>query len=327
MQQAQTIATLGGHSMGTTWSVRLAVAAQRDLRPLHEGIDARLNEIIVQMSTWAPASLISRYNRAAPGSSVTLPPEFSSVLAAALQVAAASGGAFDPTIGPLVALWGFGAQAGSQQRPDPAQLQATRTRCGWQRLAWQPGQPLLQPGGLALDFSAIAKGYAVDHLSAWLRHCGISAALVEVGGELHGYGLKPDGTPWRVLVETGPEEDAAGDWPARVLALDDLAVATSGDQHHHYADADGLISHSLDPRSGQPVAMTTAAVTVVASSAMLADAWATALTVLGPQHGLALANQRGLAARFVSRHPAGPQEHLSHAFAALLEDTAMGSTA
>jgi Membrane-associated lipoprotein involved in thiamine biosynthesis len=175
---------------------------------------------------------------------------------------------------------------------------------------------------LALDFSAIAKGYAVDHLSAWLRHCGITAALVEVGGELHGYGLKPDGSSWRVLVETGPEEDAAGSWPARVLRLDNLAIATSGDHFHHYADAQGLVSHSLDPRSGQPVAMTTAAVSVAAASAMLADAWATALTVLGPQQGLALANAHGLAARFVSRHRDGPHEHLSTAFAALLEDNA-----
>lgn len=319
MQQAQSIATLGGHSMGTTWSVRLSVTAQRDLRPLHEGIDARLNEIILQMSTWVPASLISRYNRAPPGSSVTLPPEFSNVLAAALQVAAASGGAFDPTIGPLVALWGFGAHAGARQRPDAQQLAATRARCGWQRLAWQPGQALIQPGGLELDFSAIAKGYAVDHISAWLRHCGIQAALVEVGGELHGYGLKPDATPWQVLVETGAEEEAADDWPVRVLALHDLAVATSGDQYHHYRDAAGLISHSLDPHTGQPVAMGTAAVTVVGQSAMLADAWATALTVLGPHDGLALANRLGLAARFVSRHTDGPREQLSTAFVTLVD--------
>ncbi|MBB1116159.1 FAD:protein FMN transferase [Stenotrophomonas sp. W1S232] len=322
MDQAQTIATLGGHSMGTTWSVRLCVAPGRDLRALHDGIHARLNEIIVQMSTWQADSLISRFNRADAGSAFALPGEFAEVLACALQVAASSDGAFDPTIGPLVALWGFGADAGGQQRPNADQLQATRARCGWQRLHWQPGQPLVQPGGLALDFSAIAKGYAVDHLSAWLRHCGITAALVEVGGELHGYGRKPDGSPWRVLVETGPEEDDAATWPPRVLTLDDRAVATSGDHFHHYADAQGLVSHSLDPRSGQPVAMTTAAVSVAAASAMLADAWATALTVLGPQQGLPLANAHGLAARFVSRHHDGPHEHLSTAFAALLEDNA-----
>ena len=322
MEQPTQTVTLGGHSMGTTWSVRMVVPAGRDLRAFHDGITARLNEVIVQMSTWEPAALVSRYNRAAPGSTFALPAEFSSVLACALDVAAASDGAFDPTVGPLVALWGFGAHAGARQRPAADVLAATRARCGWQRLDWQPGQPLRQPGGLELDFSAIAKGYAVDLVCDWLQHCGIAAALVEIGGELRGYGLKADGSPWRVLVETGPEEDAGGDWPARVLALDGLAVATSGDHYHHYADAQGLVSHSLDPRSGQPVAMTTAAVTVVAARTMHADAWATALTVLGPQAGLALADARGLAARFVSRHPDGPREHLSAAFAQLLEQCA-----
>ena len=321
------IATRGGQTMGTTWSVKLAAARSRDLHPLHAGIQRQLDRVVAQMSTWEAGSDISRYNRADAGSQHALPEDFWQVLHAAHAIARQSDGAFDPTIGPLVALWGFGADAGRQQRPNADQLQAVRARCGWQRLQWQPGQPLVQPGGLALDFSAIAKGYAVDHLSAWLRHCGIPAALVEVGGELHGYGLKPDGSRWRVLVETGPEEDAAGNWPARVLSLDNLAIATSGDHFHHYADAQGLISHSLDPRSGQPVAMTTAAVSVVATSAMAADAWATALTVLGPQQGLALANARGLAARFVSRHRDGPREHLSTAFIALLEDTSMENPA
>ena len=297
----------------------MVVPEGRDLRAFHDGIDARLNEIIVQMSTWETGALISRFNRAASGTAFELPSEFAAVLSAALDVARASDGAFDPSIGPLVALWGFGAQAATQKRPSDDQLALTRARCGWQRLQWQPGQPLVQPGGLELDFSAIAKGYAVDHISAWLRHCGIAAALVEVGGELHGFGSKPDGSPWRVLVETGPEEDAAGDWPVRVVALDSLAVATSGDRFHHYADAQGLVSHSLDPRSGQPVAMTTAAVTVVNASTMLADAWATALTVLGHDTGLALANERGIAARFVTRHPEGPREHLSASFKQLLE--------
>lgn len=318
---AQTV-TLGGHSMGTTWSVRMVVPTGRDLRAFHDGITARLNEVIAQMSTWEPGSLLSRFNRAAPGTAFALPEETTAVLACALEVAAASGGAFDPTVGPLVALWGFGAHAGRRQRPDPATLAATRARCGWQRLAWQPGQPLVQPGGLELDFSAIAKGHAVDLIADWLRHCGIGAALVEVGGELRGHGHKPDGSPWRVLVETGPEEDAAADWPARVLGLDGLAVATSGDRFHHYADAQGLVSHTLDPRSGQPVAMTTAAVTVAAPTAMAADAWATALAVLGHGQGLALAEARGLAARFVTRHPQGPREHCSGAFSQLLEKTA-----
>ncbi|MDN8668547.1 FAD:protein FMN transferase, partial [Stenotrophomonas indicatrix] len=239
----------------------------------------------------------------------------------AQAIAAASGGAFDPTVGPLVALWGFGAHAGARRAPDAATLQATRARCGWQRLHWQE-DALLQPGGLELDLSAIAKGFGVDHVAAWLRGQDVDAALVEVGGELAGYGRKPDGQPWRVLVESAPEEDAHTDTPPRVLALDGKAVATSGDRWHHYHDDDVAYSHSLDPRSGTPVRQVAAAVTVVASDAMHADAWATALTVLGRDAGIALAEREGLAARYLERTTTGPRETLSSAFQQLLDEQA-----
>jgi thiamine biosynthesis lipoprotein len=149
---------------------------------------------------------------------------------------------------------------------------------------------------------------------------GIAAALIEVGGELAGYGRKPDGQPWRVLVESAPEEDAHTETPPRVLALDGKAVATSGDRWHQY-QADGeAYSHSLDPRTGRPVRQVAAAVTVVADDAMHADAWATALTVLGREQGMALAEREGLAARYLQRAAEGPQEFLSSAFQRLLDE-------
>ena len=174
-----------------------------------------------------------------------------------------------------------------------------------------------------LDLSAIAKGYGVDVVAGLLRGRGIDAGLIEVGGELYGYGRKADGQPWRVLVESSPDEEADSEGlEPRVLALEGMAVATSGDRWHAYAQDGHRDSHTIDPRSGEPVTDAAAAVTVIAADAMRADAWATALTVLGPQQGLALANAHGLAARFVSRHRDGPHEHLSTAFAALLEDNA-----
>ncbi|MBU2051116.1 MAG: FAD:protein FMN transferase, partial [Gammaproteobacteria bacterium] len=170
------IASLGGHTMGTTWQVRLAVARSRDLHPLHAGIQTQLDAIVAQMSTWEADSDIARFNRASAGEWQALPPLFDTVMQCALDIAKRSGGAFDPTIGPLVALWGFGAQAQARRIPDAAALAATRARCGWERLQWQPGR-LLQPGGLALDLSAIAKGFGVDQVSAWLRQNGVRAAL------------------------------------------------------------------------------------------------------------------------------------------------------
>lgn len=312
------IASLGGHTMGTTWQVKLVVARARDLHPLHTGIQAQLDAIVAQMSTWEADSDISRFNRAAPRSTQPLPALFTQVLDAALDIAARSGGAFDPTIGPLVALWGFGAHAHAQRIPDPAALAATRARCGWQRLHWRDGS-LQQAGAVELDLSAIAKGFAVDQVSRWLRQQEVRSALVEVGGELHGYGRKPDGQPWRVLVEAGPDEDNGNRLPPRVLALDDQAVATSGDRWHHFEQEGTQFSHTLDPRSGAPVSRAAAAVTVVAREAMHADGWATALTVMGVEHGLAFAAAQGLAARFVSRGVHGVEERMSPAFARLLD--------
>jgi thiamine biosynthesis lipoprotein len=318
------IASLGGHTMGTTWQVKLVVARSRDLHPLHAGIQAQLDAVVAQMSTWEADSDISRFNRAAACVWQTLPPLFDTVMQCALEIAQRSGGAFDPTVGPLVALWGFGAQAQAQRIPDAATLAATRARCGWERLRWQPGR-LLQPGGLALDLSAIAKGFGVDQVSTWLRENGVHAALVEVGGELHGYGRKPDDQPWRVLVESAPEEDAHAEHPPRVLALRDLAVATSGDRWHHFEQSGEQFSHTLDPRTGAPVTRAAAAVTVVADSAMQADAWATALTVMGRDDGIAFARTHALAARFVSRGAHGIEEHMSPAFEHLLADHRAGA--
>src|SRR5690606_5245882 len=202
-----------------------------------------------------------------------------------------------------------------QRRPDATQLAEVAARCGWQRLQMDArAQAVLQPGGLQLDLSAIAKGYGVDLVSRWLRRVGIDAALVEVGGELHGYGRKPDGQPWRVLVESAPEEDADADYPPRVLALNDLAVATSGDRWHHYEHDGVSYSHTLDPRTRAPVTRAAAAVTVIDRKAMRADAWATALTVMGAEQGLAFARHHDLAARFVSRGNAGLEEAMTPAF-------------
>ena len=319
----QEVAALGGATMGTTWRAHLVLRRGRDLHGLHAGIQAALDDVVAQMSTWEAGSDISRYNRADAGSRHALPAGFGHVLEVALEVAAASGGAFDPTVGPMVALWGFGAARGPLRVPDEDAQAATRMRVGWQRLDWKAAtRSLLQPGGLALDLSAIAKGHGVDVVVAYLRHAGVFAALVEVGGELYGYGTKPDGQPWRVLVESAPEEDAASEFPPRVLALRDQAVATSGDRWHRFAVDDLRYSHTFDPRLGRPVPGAAAAVTVVAGDAARADAWATAMTVLGDTEGLALAERLSLAVRFLQRDRTGLRERMSPAFEALLEASA-----
>ena len=299
--------TLYGETMGTRWRVDLCAARGAALDALHAGIQARLDAVVAQMSTWEPASDLSRFNRAAPGRWQALPGDFLAVLSCALDVARASDGAFDPTVGPLVAAWGFGADAGPRGVPDAATLAAARARVGWTRLGFDADAGRIrQPGDAALDLSAIAKGYGVDAVAAWLGERGIGAALVDVGGELRGYGRKPDGTPWRVLVEAGGDDDA----PC-VLALDDAAVATSGTRWQRF-EADGrAYAHTIDPRSGRPVEDAPIAVSVVAREAMRADAWATALTVMSARHGFAFAQRAGLAVRFVTVEADGSQRVLA----------------
>lgn len=307
------IATLGGRSMGTTWSVKLVAPRGRDLHPLHACIQAALDRVVAQMSTWEADSDISRYNRAPAGSWHHLPDEFHAVLSAALETAQASEGAFDPTVGPMVELWGFGASGARRRVPEAQAIALASLRCGWQRLQLD-GRRVLQPGATALDLSGIAKGFGVDCVHRALLQSGIDSALIEVGGELFGYGRKPDASPWRVLVESAPDEDAGSALPPRVLVLDGLAVATSGDRWHRF-DADGTrYTHTLDPRTGAPVPHAPAAVTVLAPDAMQADAWATAMTVLGVDAGLAHARKAELAVRFLARKDGILLESMSPAF-------------
>ena len=313
------IATLGGETMGTTWSVKLLASPRADLLVLHAAIQSQLDRVVAQMSTWEADSDISRFNRRAAGTWQVLPAEFFTVLSCALEIASTSEGAYDPTVGPLVDAWGFGSAAGARQVPDTQTLSAARTRVGWQRVLLQvENASALQAGSVQLDLSAIAKGYGVDCVARCLRERGIDSALVEVGGELYGYGRKPDGSAWQVLVESSPDEEADNTHPPRVIALEDRAIATSGD-HWHAFEQDGVrYSHTLDPRSGYPVRHAPAAVTVIADDAMHADAWATALTVMGAEEGFAFAQQKQLAARFMMRRDEWWVEYMTDAFQALL---------
>ncbi|WP_372014753.1 FAD:protein FMN transferase [Pseudoxanthomonas sp. 10H] len=303
---AGSLASLGGETMGTRWSVRLIAPPRADLHALHARIQQALDRVVAQMSTWDDASDICRFRNAPAGTWWKLPEEFARVLECAIEVAGASDGAFDPTLGPLVDLWGFGSTGTPRRVPGADALEQARARSGWTRIQRRDaGRELLQPGGLQLDLSAIAKGFGVDLVAAQLRSLGIRAALVEVGGEIGGFGRKPDGDAWRVLVEATMADAAVPEMPARVLRLDDRAVATSGDRWHRF-DQDGRwYAHTIDPRSGVPVEDAAASVTVVATSAMEADAWATALTVMGAAAGLEFARNRGMAARFVAADGTG----------------------
>ncbi|RYY46088.1 MAG: FAD:protein FMN transferase [Sphingomonadales bacterium] len=290
--------------MGTTWSVRV-VGGAPDLAP---GIQAMLDRVVAEMSHWQPASDLSRFNRSEPGRWQMLPRRFEHVLAAALAVAEASGGAFDPAMGTLADLWGFGP-LGPQAFPSDSAIDAALAMSGARHIE-QDGSRARRRALAQLDFSGIAKGYAVDAVAEWLDGSDCRDFLVEVGGELRGAGIKPDGQPWWIDLEPAPGTRVA---PIRV-ALHGLSVATSGDYRRAFTHAGKSHAHTLDPRTGRPLDNHVASVTVLHPSCMLADAWATALTVLGPQ-GMALADREGLAAHMAVR---GGGEHLSSALHAMI---------
>ncbi|WP_432726312.1 FAD:protein FMN transferase [Variovorax sp. W6] len=297
--------------MGTTWSLRFDNPRMLPLAQVQAAVEAALGRVIAQMSHWEPDSDISRFNRAEAGSRHLLPAEFATVMRCASQWATASGGAIDPTVGPLVACWGFGPEAEEDNRlPAEAALAEARGRVGWSRLAFDAGEgSLLQPGGVALDLSGIAKGFAVDHGIDALRALDINDALLEVGGELRGIGKRPGGQAWQVLVDGDP----AG---ARRVALADMAVATSGDRWHRRSREGRHWSHTIDPRTGEPVAHALASVTVLHAECMQADALATVLTVLGPDEGFDFAQQHGVAALFVSHGEPVPSAKATRAWPA-----------
>jgi len=311
-----------GTAMGTGWSARLMLPPGADGALLASAMQAELDEIVAQMSHWEADSLLSRYNDAPAGSWHALPARFYDVADHALQVMADTGGAYDPAGGALVDLWGFGAHGRYDQAgfhaPDAAAIGSVLARrSGQQPLLDRAARRLLQPGGVRLDFSSVAKGYAVDCLARCLEQRSVRHYLVEAGGELRGNGVKNDGEPWWVALEGVPDApDSAGQ---AIVALHGLAVATSGDYRRYFHYGARRASHTLDPRTGYPVANDVASVTVLASTCMAADALSTALTVMGPGEGLAFAHARAIAARFLvrDRHGRGLVETTSDAWRSL----------
>lgn len=317
------VQSLGGETMGTSWSARIVLPPARGLplAAVEAVILQRLEEVIAQMSQWEEASLLSQYNRAAPGTWHGLPAPFRTVLKCAQNIAAQTGGAFDPTLGALVDLWGFGPAPRRTAPPAPPEIEAALSTGGWRKLQFDiSGRRLLQPGGLRLDFSGIAKGFAVDHVADALRSLGLHHFLVEIGGELRGEGVKPDGAPWWVDIERPaifPHAPAV--WAEMRAALHGLSIATSGSYRRWFESNGKHYSHTLDPRTGWPIDNGIISATVLHPSCMMADAYATALTVLGAEEAAAFAAEQKIAAYLIRHGDKGVEETLSPALREMLD--------
>jgi thiamine biosynthesis lipoprotein len=283
--------------MGTRYSARFFAEGVNEAL-VGAALFAAVDTVDRQMSTWKPDSDLSRLNAAHVGHWVGIPPELAIVLAEALRIGRASGGAFDIAVGNLVNDWGFGSVK-PRERPQPGVDTVSVRHTAMDSLEFdEAGDYVRKLAPVSLDLSGIAKGFGVDELARCLERFGITSYLVGIDGELRTRGRKPDGEPWTIAVERPDyaERDVMG-----ILELSEVAVATSGDYRHWIEHNGARSSHTMDPRSGGPLRNRLASVTVLASNCMEADAWATALMVMGENAGPTFACAHGQEALFVIR--------------------------
>ncbi len=310
--------SLSGPTMGTTWNVTVVVPQlPPKLRStLKAAIETSLERVNESMSTYRPQSELSVFNSRRSVEPFAASSGLRFVLQRAHHISERTAGAFDVTIGPLVNAWGFGPQ-GRRESPKVSELAALRDSVGYQKLVRDDAKKTIQKThtDLYVDLSSIAKGYGVDQVAAALDGLGIARYLVEVGGEVRARGLNDRRVPWRLGIEK-PVDGERG--IQEVIALDDRAMATSGDYRNFREEGGVRVSHTIDPRTAQPISHMGASVTVVAETCVDADGWATALNVLGPVEGRKLAEGEGLAALFLVKGPHGTfHEEATTAFTAL----------
>lgn len=266
---------ISGTTMGTIgYSVKYF---NEDGNNLSEAIDSLLKVWNLSLSTYIPESEISRFNKA-DGCFEFESIYFLPVLKASKEVYKNSNGAFDPTVGPLVNAWGFGPD--KSMTPDSSRVDSLMKLVGYNKIKFDDQKVCKDIPGIKLDFSAIAKGYAVDVIANFLESKGIHNLLVEIGGELICKGTKNGGLPWRTAIEDPTVKVYERKFLA-VVNLKDRAVATSGNYRNYYVQNGKKYVHTINPATGYPISHTLLSASVFADNCMLADAYATAFMVLG----------------------------------------------
>lgn len=301
---------LRGRTMGTTYQVRVSSPpAACDRLALHSEIAAVLQRVNRQMSIWRNDAELARLNAAPARRWVTVSPETVAVVEAAVAQQRRSQGAYDPSVGALVDLWGFGPSRRPRRVPDVREIDGLLQVCGPDAIQWRRSTPALRRmhADVRVDLSSIAQGHAVDALCTLLGERGIDNALIELGGEIRASGRAGTHRSWRVGVDRPMGSSRR---PLCVVELSNAAIGTSGVTRHAYEASGQRMAHILDPRSGRPVAHDLLAVSVIAASAMRADADATTLLVLGPEAGAERARRLGLAALFACAQ--GPDVHVTY---------------
>ena len=305
---------LTGSTMGTSYSVKLIAPGEHiDKDDLHLSITETLAAVDQLTSTWRDDSELSQFNANPSTDWIDVSVEFCATIESALAVSRASDGAFDITVGPLVNLWGFGPEGERQEPPDTDAIEVIMADVGYEGIEAQCNQPAVRKrsGAMYIDLSGWAKGYGVDRLATVLDGYALKDYLVEIGGELRMRGQNAEGKKWAIAIEMPSTTTRQ---PQSVLRLTDTSVATSGDYRNYFEHDGKHYSHTIDARTGRPVTHDLAAVTVISDTAAYADAMATALLVLGPDNGLTLAEDLGIAGYFLVRNQTGMKEITTSSF-------------
>lgn len=315
---------LEGPTMGTRYHVTVVPGA--DTPPaveLQAEVDAVLREVDASMSTWRADSELSRLNATPAGEWVELSEPLFEVLSRSLHFHEVSGGSFDVTVGPVLRAWGFGPGSEGPRVPADAELEGLADAVGSAAIELASGPPRVRKNQpREIELAAIAPGYAVDRVAAAFTRRGLGDFMIEIGGEVRTSGRNARGEAWRIGIE---QPDAPPGTPALAVRVSGQSVSTSGDYRAFFESGGVRYSHTIDPATRRPVAHGLASVTVVAADCLSADAWSTALMVLGPEAGLALAEREGLAAHMIVRDGAGGfATRSSTAFAAYLDGQAAG---
>ena len=266
------VVAFGGQAFGTYW--RITLPRGGDEAVVRPAVQAIVTSVDQSMSPFRAGTEISRFNAMDSGEMLPVSPPFHAVVAESLRIASLTGGAFDPTVGPLVNRYGFGPITG-EARASFTDITTGSAVIGKARR------------DVTLDLCGIAKGYALEKIASALDLLGVNDFVIELGGEVFARGAHPQGRPWRIAIE---HPTAGVSVVQRIVHLDGQALATSSDAINAYTFADRRYSHIIDARRAAPIDNGIASVSVIARSAMEADALATALMVLDPRRSVEFAS-------------------------------------
>lgn len=307
---------LQGRTMGTTYNIKVVATEKQVIElKLQQQIDAALEKVNQEMSTYIPDSELSKFNQSTSTTPIAVTPGLARVLKESIRLGKLSDGKLDVTVGPLVNLWGFGPEQRPETVPSDELLAATKKRVGLQNLILEDNLLSKKRSDLYVDLSTIAKGYGVDVVAELIESNGFTHYLVEIGGEMRLRGFKHTGELWAIAIER-PILDQSGEERAvhQVVIPKDNAVATSGD-YRNYFEADGRrFSHIIDPETGKPIDHNLVSVTVIHPSSMTADGLSTTMMVMGMEKGMAFATENNLAALFISKTENGFDERFTVKF-------------